>query len=160
MMGTNDGRPGLRRGRFPRLMRNTILYNTMDTCRANGFLASSHVLEDNSDLPLLEPGGRFRKQSQYGHKCQIATIEVEANTKIRKSLIGRSRPMRGYCVPGDPVYYWRAGQGDQHRKAIGWDPQKSLVKAAICGFHTEQQRSNVRKNEFGWHHLPRKRCER
>ena len=39
------------------------------------------------------------------------TIETEANAKIRKSLIGRSRPMRGNYVPGDLVYYWRAGSG-------------------------------------------------
>ena len=26
-----------------------------------------HVLKDNSDLPLLEPEGQFRKQAQYRH---------------------------------------------------------------------------------------------
>ena len=45
------------------------------------------------------------------HKCRMAAIETEANAKIRKSLIGRSRPMRGNYVPGDLVYYWRAGGG-------------------------------------------------
>ena len=45
------------------------------------------------------------------HKCRMAAIETEANAKIRKSLIGRSRPMRGNFVPGDLVYYWRAGNG-------------------------------------------------
>ena len=49
-----------------------------------------HVLEDNSHLPLLELDGRFRKQAQYRHECRMAAIEEEANTKIRKSLIGRS----------------------------------------------------------------------
>ena len=37
------------------------------------------------------------------HKCRTAAIETEANAKIRKSLIGRSRPMRGNYVPGDLV---------------------------------------------------------
>ena len=54
-----------------------------------------HVLEDNSNLPLLELGCRFRKQAKYRHKCRMAAIEVEANAKIWKSLIGRSRSMRG-----------------------------------------------------------------
>ena len=45
------------------------------------------------------------------HKCRMAAIETEANAKIRKSLIGRSRSMRGNYVPGDLVYYWRAGNG-------------------------------------------------
>ena len=41
------------------------------------------------------------------HKCRMAAIETEANAKIRKSVIGRSRPMRGSYVLGDLVYYWR-----------------------------------------------------
>ena len=78
---------------------------------------AGHVLEDNSDLPLLEPEDQFRKQAQqaqYRHTCRMAAMEVEANTKIRKSLIGKSRPMRGDHVPGDTVYYWRAGQRVHH----------------------------------------------
>ena len=31
---------------------------------------SGHALEDNSDLPLLEPEGQFRQQAQYRHKCR------------------------------------------------------------------------------------------
>ena len=62
-----------------------------------------HVLEDNSDLPLLEPEGQFKQQAQDRHKCRMAAIEVEANTKIRKSCIGSSRSTRGYNVPGDAV---------------------------------------------------------
>ena len=42
----------------------------------------------------------------------MAAIETEANAKIRKSLIGRWRPMRGNYVPGDRVLLarrdWRA----------------------------------------------------
>ena len=41
----------------------------------------------------------------------MAATETEANAKIRKSLIGRSRPVRGNYVPGDLVYCWRAGNG-------------------------------------------------
>ena len=69
------------------------------------------MLEENSDLPNLDPEGRFRKIAEMRHKCRMAAIETEANAKIRKSLIGRSRPMRGHYVPGDLVYYWRAGNG-------------------------------------------------
>ena len=69
-----------------------------------------HMLE-NSDLPNLDPEGRFRKIAEMRHKCRMAAIETEATAKIRKSLIGRSRPMRGNYVSGDLVYHWRAGNG-------------------------------------------------
>ena len=60
-----------------------------------------HLLEENSDLPNLDPEGRFRRIAEMRHKCRMAAIETEANAKIRKSLIGRSRPMRGNYMPGD-----------------------------------------------------------
>ena len=53
------------------------------------------MLEENSDLPNLDPEGRFRRIAEMRHKCRMAAIETEANAKIRKSLTGRSRPMRG-----------------------------------------------------------------
>ena len=70
-----------------------------------------HILEENSDLPNLDPEGRFRRIAEMRHKCRMAAIETEAKAKIRKSLIGRSSPMRGNYVPGDLVYHWRAGTG-------------------------------------------------
>ena len=70
-----------------------------------------HLLEENPDLPNLDPEGRFKRIAEMRHKCRMAAIETEANAKIRKSLVGRSRPMRGNCVPGDLVCYWRAGSG-------------------------------------------------
>ena len=60
-----------------------------------------HMQEENSDLPNLDPEGRFRRIAEMRHKCRMAAIETEANAKIRKSLIERSRPMRGNYVPGD-----------------------------------------------------------
>ena len=82
----------------------------------NGYMPRQWVFgliprEENSDLPNLDPEGRFRRIAEMRHKCRMAAIETEANAKIRKSLIGRSRPMRGNYVPGDLVYYWRAGNG-------------------------------------------------
>ena len=70
-----------------------------------------HMLQENSDLPNFDPEGRFRRIAEMRHKCRMAVMETEANAQIRKSLIGRSRPMRGNYVPGDLVYYWRAGNG-------------------------------------------------
>ena len=70
-----------------------------------------HLLEENPDLPNLDPEGRFRRIAEMRHKCRMAAIETEANANIRKTLIGRSRPMRGNYVPGDLVDYWRAGTG-------------------------------------------------
>ena len=46
-----------------------------------------HVFDDNSDVPLLESEGWFRKQAPYRHKCRMAAIEVEANKKIRKRIL-------------------------------------------------------------------------
>ena len=45
------------------------------------------MLEENSDLPNFDPEGRFRRIAEMRHKCRMAAIETEANTKIRKSLI-------------------------------------------------------------------------
>ena len=70
-----------------------------------------HMLQENSDLPNLDPEGRFRRIAEMRHKCRMAAIETEANAKIRKSLIGRSSLRRGNYVLGDLVYYWRAGNG-------------------------------------------------
>ena len=78
-----------------------------------------HMLEENSDLPNLDPDGRFRRMTEMRHKCRMAGVETEANAKIRKSLIGRSRPMRGNYVPGDLVCYWRAGNG-VHQAQSHW----------------------------------------
>ena len=70
---------------------------------------------------------RSGKQSEYRHKCPMAAIEEEeANTKIRKSLIGRSRPMRGDCVAGDAVHYWRAGHGVHPSQAHWMGPARVL----------------------------------
>ena len=46
-----------------------------------------HMLEENSDLPNLDPEGRFRRFAEMRHKCRMAAIETEANAKIRKSFI-------------------------------------------------------------------------
>ena len=78
-----------------------------------------HMLEEDPDLPNLDCEGRFRKIAEMRHKCRTASIETEANAKIRKTLIGRSRPMRGNYVPGDLVYYWRAGTGVHQSQSQG-----------------------------------------
>ena len=70
-----------------------------------------HLLEENSDAPNLDPEGRFRRIAEIRHKSRMAAIATEANAKIRKSLVGRSTPMRGNCVPGDLVCYWQARNG-------------------------------------------------
>ena len=70
-----------------------------------------HMLEEKSDLPNLDPEGRFRRIAEMRHKCRMAAIETGANAKIKKSLIGRLRPMGGNYVPGNLVCYWRAGTG-------------------------------------------------
>ena len=147
-------------------MRKTILYNTMDACRDNVFFESSshgpgHVVEDNTDLPLLEPEVRFRKQDQYRHKSRMAASEVEANTKIRQHLLGRSGPTRGDYAPGDAETTGEQVKRSISRRVIGCAPQESAaLKAVIFGFDMEQQRSSVRKNKFGWHHLLKNKCEK
>ena len=47
-------------------------------------------------------------------------------------------------------------------KDTGWDlRESSVLKGAICGFLlTEQRRSGVQKNKFGWHPQLRGNCAR
>ena len=45
-----------------------------------------HLLEENPDLPNLDPEGRFRGIAEMRHKCRMAVIETEANAKIRKNF--------------------------------------------------------------------------
>ena len=77
--------------------------------------------------PNSDPEGGFRKIAEMRHKCRMAAIETEANAKIRQSLIGRSRPMRGNHVLGDLVYYWRVGTG-VHQAQGHW-----LLPARVIG---------------------------
>ena len=53
-------------------------------------------------------------------------IEVEANTKIRTSLIGRSRPKRGDYVLDETVDYWRAGPGVHQSQGHWMGPARVL----------------------------------
>ena len=41
-----------------------------------------HMLEENSDLPNLDPEGRFRRIAEMRHKCRMAAIEMR---RMRKS---------------------------------------------------------------------------
>ena len=77
-----------------------VLCNTMDTCQF-GLIprVPSHMLEENSDLPNLDPEDRFRKIAEMRHKCRMAAIETESF-----------------------VHYWRAVK----HKVIGWGQLGSL----------------------------------
>ena len=97
-------------------MKDNLVQNTMDSCRDTGFLYHPLVLLATFLTPIQSGHswrlrGRFRKQAQYRHKCRMTAIEVEADTKIRKCLIGRSRLVKGDYVLGDAENYWKASQG-------------------------------------------------
>ena len=85
-----------------------------------------HMLEENSDLPNLDPEGRFRRIAEMRHKCRTAAIETEANAKIRKSLIGRLRPceeitcLEIMCITGEQETVCIK------HKVSGWDQLGSL----------------------------------
>ena len=113
-----------------------------------------HLLEEIPDLPNLDPEGRFRI-AEMRHKCRM----TEANAKIRKSLIGRSRPMRGNYVPGDLVYYWRAGAGVHQAQGQGNQLGSSELKEEMSGYHIVRQLLNVQKSSYVWHHPQSERCE-
>ena len=121
-----------------------------------------HMLEENSDLPDLDPEGRFRRIAEMSHKCRMAAIETEANAKIRKSLIGRSRPMRENYV------LWRSCVlmasrircGIKH-KVSGWDQLGSVeLKEEMSGYLIVRQQSSVQRNSCVWHHPQSEKCER
>ena len=120
-----------------------------------------HMLEENSDLPNLDPEGRFRRIAEMRHKCRTAAIETEANTKIRKSLIGRSRPMRGNYVPGDLVYYWRAGNGVHQAQGQWLGPARVIgIEEEMFGYLIMRQLLSVQRNSCVWHHPQSEKCER
>ena len=118
------------------------------------------MLEENSDLPNLDPKGRFRRIAEMRHKCRMAAIETEANAKIRKSLTGRSRPMRGNYVPGDLVFSGEQGLCIKH-KVSGWDQLgSSELKEEMFGCHIVRQLSSVQGSSHVWHHPQSEICER
>ena len=86
----------------------------------------SHLLEEKPDLPNLDPEDRFRRIAEMRHKCRMAAIETVANAKIRKSLIGRSRPMRGNYEHKELVFYWRARSG-VHQAQGQWLGQARVI---------------------------------
>ena len=107
-----------------------------------------HMLEENPDLPNLDFEGRFRKIAEMRHKRRMAAIETEANAKIRKSLTGRSRPMRGNYVPGDLVYYWRAGTGVYQAQGhwLGAARVIGIEGAKMFGCRIARQLSSVQRS--------------
>ena len=119
-----------------------------------------HMLEESSDLPNLDPEGRFGKIAEMRHKCRMAAIETEANAKIRKSLVGRSRPMRGnyleiLCITGEQETVC------MKHKVIGWDQLGSLeLKEEMSGYLIVRQLSSVQRNSCVWHHAQSEKCER
>ena len=46
--------------------------------------------------------------------------------KITKSLIGRTRPMRGDNVPGDAEHCWRASQGIHQSQGLWMGPARVI----------------------------------
>ena len=114
-----------------------------------------HLLQENSDLPNLDPEGRFRRIAEMRHKCRMAAIETEANAKIRKSLIGRSRPM---CLE----ILCTAGEQEMvciKHKVSGWDQLGSLELEEMSGYLIVRQLSSVQRNSCVWHHPQSEKCE-
>ena len=103
-------------------------------------------MRKNSDLPHLDPEGRFRRIAEMRHKCRMAAIETEGNAKIRKSLIGRSRPMRGNYVPGDLVYCWPAGNGVHQAQSQWLGPARVIgLKEEMFGYLIVRQLSSCKE---------------
>ena len=93
-----------------------------------------HALEDSSDLLLLEPAGRAVSGNRLSTDICVGAIEVEANTKIRKSLM--EGPDHWEVTTFLEMQYTTGEQVKESisRKDTGWDPLESLVlKVAICG---------------------------
>ena len=97
-------------------MQRTVWCNTMDTCQDSGcsvwFLGCRDICLRKT---LIYPIWILRVDSEG---CRDAPqvpngwpSRQRRKAKIRKSLIGRSRPVRGNYVLGDLVYCWRAATG-------------------------------------------------
>ena len=112
------------------------------------------VLEDSSDLPLL--GLRAGSGNLPSTDKDVVWQRLrEANTKIRKSLVGRSRPMRGDHVRGDAVYYWESMSKSPSvtRPLDGSNKSHRSSRQESVGFIQSNSDQMWRKNKFGWHHL-------
>ena len=53
---------------------NTMVHAKTVGVRSNSQGARSTCLRKNSDLPNLDPEGRFRKIAEMRHKCRMAAI--------------------------------------------------------------------------------------
>ena len=120
-----------------------------------------HMLEENSDLPNLDPEGRYRRIAEMRHKCRMAATDTKANAEIRQSLIGRSRPMQKntcleiLCIAGEQ------GLVCIKHKVSGWDPfGSSELKEEMSGCHIVRQLPNVQRSSCVWHHPHSERCDR
>ena len=104
-------------------MREKILCSTMCTCRDHGFsdqhrgfqVTFSRTTQICHSWNLRS---RFKKQSQFCRKCWMAAIEVEANAKFRKSLIGRSRPK---VIGAEGSHLWVSHRATAMCERTGWD---------------------------------------
>ena len=92
----------------------------------------------------------------------MAAIEAEANAKIRKSLIGRSRPMRTNCVLEILCIIGEQETVCMKHKVTGWFQLGSLeLKVELSGYLIVRQLlSSVQRNSCVWHHPQSEKCER
>ena len=121
-----------------------------------------HMLEENPDLPNLNPDGRFRKIAEMRHKCRMAAIETEAKCENQKEFDctiethARKLWARRSCVllaSRD----WCASSP----KVIGWDQfGSSELKEGMFGCRIVRQLSSVQRSSFVWHQPQSERCKR
>ena len=87
------------------------------------------------------------------HKCRMAAIETDVNAKIRKSLIGRSKPIRGITCLDILCLYCEQGLVCIKHKVGGWDQLgSSEQKEEMFGCHIVRQLSSVQRSSNVWHH--------
>ena len=92
-----------------RMYRNSLVQH-------NGYMPRQWVFgliprEENSDLPNLDPEGRFRRIAEMRHKCRMAAIETEGECENQKEFdLDDQDPCEEITYLEIFVYYWRAGK--------------------------------------------------
>ena len=122
-----------------------------------------HMLDENSDLPNLDPEGRFRRIAEMRHKVSNGSHRDRGECEDQKEFDwtieaqdrGEIACLEILCVTGEQ------GLVCIKHKVTGWDQLGlSELKEEMFGCHIGRQLSSVQRNSYVWHHPQSERCER
>ena len=73
------------------------------------------LLEDGENLAIQEtlrgPSSPFKDRLEMQHHAELAFLEADNDSRIRRALLSKARPHRGPFPPGSQVYFSRRHDG-------------------------------------------------